>query len=1292
MKNIKAKFFFLFVLLAIVNDTIAHSVQIAYCVSCNGNLRIFVEHWHGTANPSSTNMTIQLTINGVSNTQTNPPVAGVINVPFGSLPGCSTPITYAAGCPGNQNTYNDWVYYDYFGIPAGVPCSFTILSGNNSFTSDGCGMYPLTVNFTVPPATTGGSASPICMGQNLPAFALPAGTPWTNSNPAIGIPASGTGPVAATPATGIGTSVFSYTNGCGIQHTTLTVNPGLPSSYTQSSGGTGVCLGSPITFNNTTPGAAHTYTWAMGNGTNFTSTNVNYTYPAPGTYTVSLTVANASTVCKGLSSQTVIVHPMPTANFTIPNNCMGVNLPITNTSTVLTGSNNYTWTMTGGTPATSNATNPTVSYATSGTHSITLNVASNNGCPATITKTVSVFGNPVSDFAASNVCFNSVTNYTNLSTTTLNANTGAISSYSWNFGATSGTSSAATPVNTYTNPANQTANTVYNVSLLVTSVNGCTATVTKTLQVFSLPNATFVADSVCQTNPTNLTHVGSGNGNPYSNFAWDFNNDNNPDMNTVSTSTTFVFPNQGNTMVNYTVSTNPSGTLQCKSSFSKNIFVYAGPQAVITNTNVCFGYPLGLSGVTSTLAVGTITNYAWQYGNGTQSLTNPTPSTNVLYNPSGVYSVTLTVNTSNNCTSKAVKTVTVFGRAVLDFTPDNVCFNTPTTFTNLTTSTVNANTGAISSYSWNFGAPGGGSSTQPNPVFSYTNPANATANLTYTSTLYALTSNGCLDSLKKSVTVFSLPTPGFVSDSVCLGSASTLSNTGNGNGNPMSTIIWDYYNNGTVDQSAAAQTAVHTFTNFGNNAVSYTITSTPATGLTCKTSTTNNVWVNPNPKAFITNVNTCVDTQPSQMSGVTSTIAIGTITNYAWNYAGQNTNLTNATPATSYSFSAAGLYNITLTVTSNKGCTNTNTTTIEVYERPYGQFSYSKTCFGKRTTLIGTQAAVSGSIATYNWDYNNSPLSIEATGATVTNTFATAGTNTITMLMTTVNGCTNSITLPIYINYIPKPNFHAPKRAGCTDLCIPLFDSSAVLTGPAKNVSWLWQIGNGQTFNNANGDLPNLCFTNNSNTDLKRYDIKLTLTSDSGCVDSILKRNYVTVYPKPVADFQWRGLDGNILTPEVEFTNTSIGANSFHWYFNDGNNVTDSSQISPKHYFNTLEPKQYRVWLAVRNTWGCKDTVNRLVDIGPDYTFYIPNAFTPNGDGINDTFTGTGIGIDKFTLRIFDRWGELIFMTSDINEGWDGRVKGKFPEDKMDVYQWKVDVTDKAGKERQLTGHVTLLK
>ncbi|MDB4089411.1 hypothetical protein N9544_07285, partial [Flavobacteriales bacterium] len=140
------------ILIIIINgfgQVFSHSVQVQYCVNCNGDLRIWVEHWHGNEDPSTTTMTISVNINGTSTTITSSPGGGVMNMTPGFLPGCSTPIIYAAGCPGDQNTYNDWVYYDFTGLPRNVPISFTIISGNTVFTADACGMYPLTVNFNI---------------------------------------------------------------------------------------------------------------------------------------------------------------------------------------------------------------------------------------------------------------------------------------------------------------------------------------------------------------------------------------------------------------------------------------------------------------------------------------------------------------------------------------------------------------------------------------------------------------------------------------------------------------------------------------------------------------------------------------------------------------------------------------------------------------------------------------------------------------------------------------------------------------------------------------------------------------------------------------------------------------------------------------------------------------------------------------------------------------------------------------------------------------------------------------
>ncbi|MGZ6537908.1 MAG: T9SS type B sorting domain-containing protein [Bacteroidia bacterium] len=110
------------------------------------------------------------------------------------------------------------------------------------------------------------------------------------------------------------------------------------------------------------------------------------------------------------------------------------------------------------------------------------------------------------------------------------------------------------------------------------------------------------------------------------------------------------------------------------------------------------------------------------------------------------------------------------------------------------------------------------------------------------------------------------------------------------------------------------------------------------------------------------------------------------------------------------------------------------------------------------------------------------------------------------------------------------------------------------------------------------------------------------------------------------------------------------------------------------------------------NSYGCTAYVQHDIVVGPEFTFYIPNAFTPNGDGVNDFFFGTGIGIDTYDLYIFDRWGNMIFHGHDLNDMWNGKANGGSEIAQQDVYVWKVKLTDVFGKKHNYIGTVTLVK
>jgi gliding motility-associated-like protein len=160
-------------------------------------------------------------------------------------------------------------------------------------------------------------------------------------------------------------------------------------------------------------------------------------------------------------------------------------------------------------------------------------------------------------------------------------------------------------------------------------------------------------------------------------------------------------------------------------------------------------------------------------------------------------------------------------------------------------------------------------------------------------------------------------------------------------------------------------------------------------------------------------------------------------------------------------------------------------------------------------------------------------------------------------------------------------------------------------------------------------------------------------------------------------------------TDEVIFTNTSKGENQteWTWYFADHNSTKQKGQTA-RYLFK--EAGNYPVVLLVKNMWGCSDTTIKSMRIEEDFNVFIPNAFTPNGDELNDVFIPVVRGVKFYTLSVFDRWGNLIFEKSELNKGWDGTYKDV--ASKQDVYVWKMTVSSKSGEQKTLTGQVTLTR
>ena len=188
---------------------------------------------------------------------------------------------------------------------------------------------------------------------------------------------------------------------------------------------------------------------------------------------------------------------------------------------------------------------------------------------------------------------------------------------------------------------------------------------------------------------------------------------------------------------------------------------------------------------------------------------------------------------------------------------------------------------------------------------------------------------------------------------------------------------------------------------------------------------------------------------------------------------------------------------------------------------------------------------------------------------------------------------------------------------------------------------------------------------------------------------TLVKPNYIIIHASPIADFKIEPQELDENDPSATVNTNATGAAATSYYINDGS----SFGVENFNYtFKNLDKVTPVVFQVVTNEFGCKDTTSLIIKIKPSWQIYIPNTFTPNGDGLNDGFSAKGYNINKYNIQIYDRWGHLLFESNDIENKWDGHARGSEDPIKQDVYVWKVQVVDIFNKNHDLTGHVTLLK
>ncbi len=1102
----------------------------------------------------------------------------------------------------------------------------------------------------------------------------PVGTPLAVNNATICsggtatlIVTGGTGTATWTPGPSVTNTLIvspsattTYTankpGGCGTGTITATVSV-VPTPTITATNNSPVCAGTAFGLFGTGGG---TYSWAGPGG--FTSTAQNPVIPVSttghsGSYT--LTVSNGACTTTSVTNVTVNPNPTPVAGNTGPY-CPGATIQLN-----VGASASYTWT--GPNSFNSNLQNPTIPAATTAMGGVyTVTVTNAQGCKGVATTNVIVNPSPAIVIGSNSpICAGNPLNLTS---------TGG-GTYSWT-GPNAFTSTLQNP----TIPVTSAVNTgVYSVT--VTNA-GCTSTANVNVTINTPTSTASNTGPYCAGQTINLSTPAA------TSFTWSgpggySSSVQNPNIPSSTTAMTGV----------YSVTASTSG---CVSTATTMVTVNPVPVVAPGNTGpYCVGNTIQLN-------VGASNSYTWTGPAFNSNLQNPTIS-NAQTTNGGVYTVSVT--NAQGCSAFATTNV------VVNALP-TIVVNNPTTCVN---TTINLTSNGGVTYSWS--GPGGFTSAAQNP-----NIPSAQLTMSGAYVVTVTNASGCVNTATANVSVLPVPTPNAAGNSpVCAGGTLNLFGSGGASYAWSGPGYTGSNQNPTINNVTASASGVYTLL---------------VSSGSCTASTTYTVVINPLPVFNFTGSNVMCNGQSNGTSTVNVTVGTGPF-NYNWSTIPSQT-------SQNASNLAAGTY--TCVVTDANGCTSMASTQI-TQPTAFSVSINSATFSACANTPINVTAIGAGGTGPYNYNWVSGPATsgysinetlagnyiytVNATDAfncpatdiinltffpqpTVTATSATvcagqpavvtaSGANTYVWqpgnitgptypysgntsinvsVVGTANGCSNSANTNIMVNPIPNSNISLGNAKGCVPACVTFTAGSS-----SSIQSYNWILNGAGITGSVNGAY---CFD-----EAAQYTLGLTVMDAFGCTSTVVPVT-IDIYAQPVADFNHAPIKPIInIDQYVTFTDASWGATivSWNWYFM---NTAQYTSVEQNPTFAYTEPGTYPVVLVVKSDQGCYDTLIRPLVVGEDFGIYVPNAFTPNGDGLNDIFQPKGFGVVKYELNIFDRWGEKVFSTKDFEQGWDGTMQSKkdvkYGILENGVYSWLIEATSVFGKSHELKGHVTLMK
>ena len=384
-----------------------------------------------------------------------------------------------------------------------------------------------------------------------------------------------------------------------------------------------------------------------------------------------------------------------------------------------------------------------------------------------------------------------------------------------------------------------------------------------------------------------------------------------------------------------------------------------------------------------------------------------------------------------------------------------------------------------------------------------------------------------------------------------------------------------------------------------------------------------------------------------------------------------------------YKYAQAGNYIVNYIVTTNKGCIDDTTLKVTIHPIPVANFSNTTICENVPPTEFSNLSVVSsGSVIDWQWKFSQNQNNTSSL-PNPSHYYQKHGEYNVKLIVMTDKKCYDTIVKNVSVLPAPINLFSSNITESCNPACIDFSNYSKSNTPNSNALLWQWNFSNGET---SNEQSPSVCFTNTSNTADSSYTVELITINEMGCYDTLNVKDYVWVWHNPIADFRAAPELVNMYESEIYFQNNSVGASFYSWNF--GNNHFNDD-FNPSHIFQ--DTGTYVIELAVETEHACYDTIYKTIRVDPVVSIYVPNTFTPDGDGINDDFIFKSFGMveEGMLFRIFDRWGTLIYQTDKMIP-WDGTYKGKTVV--QDTYVYQLTCFDFFGIEHEYKGHVNVLK